>query len=392
MGAHIEKVKLKNGSAWRVVVEVGVDNRGKRKRIYRNIKGTKAEAQKLMAKLMNEIDTGTFIKPGKITVADLLKEWLKNHVEPNLSQNTQDIYKANVANHINPELGGLLLQDLRPMHLQRFFYKKLSDGRRDGEGGLSSRTVAGLHKNLHSALDFAVRMELIPRNVADLVKPPKMGKFEPRVYNEEEIITLLSTAKGSDMEIPVFLSVLMGLRKGEALGLRWSDVDFENRRLSIKNNVVETSKGVHFSNTKTKSSERTLDTPDSLVILLKKQKKAQAEEKLKLGNQYVDKDLVYCKADGSPYAPKAFRAKFKRFLRLNGLPELRFHDLRHSNATLMLKYGVNPKVAAQRLGHANISTTLNTYSHVIDNMQREAADKIEQGIMRKLDPQIVNFD
>lgn len=194
----------------------------------------------------------------------------------------------------------------------------------------------------------------------------------------------MEKATGTDMELPIALGVGLGLRRGEILGLRWDDIDFESETLTVSNNLVQTSNGSISKEPKSETSNRTIDLPDSLTVLLRKHKKIQAENKLLLGPSYDNSGFVCCKADGTPYTPGYCSKKFKKFLEDNNLPHIRLHDLRHSNATLMLKYGVQPKVASSRLGHSSIAITLDLYSHVLPEMQREVANQIDSGIFQKL--------
>jgi len=384
MAGHIRKKKLKNGHVWQVVVETGTELNGKRKRIYRNVRGTKSEAQKVLAALLTELDSGTYVEPDKITLGEYLRDWMQTYVEPNLSPTTVDSYRINVEKHIIPRIGHIKLQELKPMHLQKFYHALMQNGRSDGKGGLSPRSVRYVHRNIHEALEHAVRMQMLTRNVADLVTLPKVRPYKAKVYDEGQLIKLINSSQGTDMELPIALSVALGLRRGELLGLRWSDINFEAKTARISNNLVITRRGVLDKSPKSESSNRTIDLPESLITVLKRHLRLQKENRLKLGSAYHDGDYVCCKPDGSPYNPGYISKKFAKFLKKNGLPHIRLHDLRHSNATLMLKYGVQPKVASSRLGHSTISITLDLYSHVLSEMQKEVAEKFDEGIFSKL--------
>lgn len=389
MAGHIRKKKLREGYAWQVVVEAGIEANGKRRRIYRNVRGSKAEAQKVMATMLTELTQGTWIQPSRLTLGEYLRDWMATYVEPNLSPTTVDSYRINVEKHIIPYIGRVLLQELKPMHLQKLYRTLMESGRTDGRGGLSARSVRYVHRNIHEALEHALRMQIVSRNVASLVTLPKVRPYKAKVYDEQQLIELMKAAQGTDMELPISLAVALGLRRGELLGLKWQDIDLEEKTLTVNNNLVQTRKGSLNKDPKSDSSNRTIDLPESLIPLLKKHKKIQAENRLKLGPAYNGGGFVCCKADGSPYCPGYYSKKFKKFLSEKGFQHIRLHDLRHSNATLMLKYGVQPKVASSRLGHSSISITLDLYSHVLSDMQKEVADKIDSGIFRKLDVQEV---
>ena len=384
MAAHIEKHKLKNGkTCWRVIVEMGTGPDGKRKRTYRNVHGTKKEAEALMARLLSELNTGSYIEPAKISLTEYLRDWLKGY-EPNLSPTTVDSYRINVEKHIIPYIGHIPLQQLKPMHVQNLYQDLLENGRADGKGGLSARSVLYVHRTLREALQHGVKLQLVARNVADLVTLPRANKYSATVYSEDELVQLLQISKDTDMEIIILLAVSLGLRRGELLGLKWSDIDLEEKRIIIRHNHVQTTQGNITKTPKSTSSIRTLELPDGLIPILQKHKDFQEDNKQKLGNSYHNDDYVYCQADGSPYCPGYISKKFAAFLKKHGLKHIRLHDLRHSNATLMLKYGVPAKVASERLGHSTIGITLDLYSHVLDDMQKEAAQKIDAGIFSQI--------
>jgi len=381
LAAHVEKHKLKSGkTCWRVIVEQGISPDGKRKRLYRNIPGTKKEAEALMAQLLSELNTGSFIEPAKLTLTEYLRDWMDTYVKPNLSPTTADGYFINVEKHLIPGIGHIPLQQLKPMHVQKLYQNLLDNGRSDGQGGLSARSVLYCHRTLHKSLEHAVRLQLVSRNVAALVTLPRATKYKSDVYSPEELQNLLHIAEGTDMELPIVLAAVLGLRRGEILGLLWSGVNLTTKKLTVCNNRVQTTHGNISKAPKSASSTRTIDLPDGIIPILKRHKTLQAKNRLKLGNSYRNGNYVYCQTDGSPYCPGYISKKFTAFLKKRNLKLIRLHDLRHSNATLMLACGVPAKVASERLGHSNIAITMDLYSHVLDSMQQDAAEKINLGI------------
>ncbi len=382
MAAHIEKHRLKNGKyCWRVIVEQGIGPDGKRKRIYRNISGTKKDAEALMAQLLSELQTGSYIEPCKLTLCEYLRDWLKNYAEANLSPTTVDSYTFNLEKHVVPHLGHLLLQQLKPMHIQNLYKDLLENGRTDGKGGLSARSILYIHRNLREALQHAARLQLIGKNPADFVTLPRATQYIATVYSEEELINLLRVSENTDMELIIVLAVALGLRRGELLGLKWSDIDLgEHNRITIRHNHVQTTKGNITKSPKTTSSIRTLELPDGLVAVLRKHKDLQEKKKKELGDKYFPDNYVCCQTNGAPYCPGYVSKKFAAFLKAHGLKQIRLHDLRHSNATLMLKYGIPAKIASDILGHSKIAITLDLYSHsrTLDDLQKQAAEKIDR--------------
>ncbi|MGH4050001.1 MAG: tyrosine-type recombinase/integrase [Clostridium sp.] len=381
---HIRKRVYKSGTTWQITIELGIDENGERQRMFKSIYGTKKDAEKEMQQMLNELDGGTFVEDTKITVASYLRNWIKIYVEPNLAPTTIDGYKSNVENYIIPRIGNILLQKLSPMHLQDMYLKLSQNGRLDGKGGLSPTTIRAIHRTLGKALDQALRMEQIKRNVSTLVTIPKVKPYKAEIYDEVELINLLNVCKGTEMEVPITLGATLGLRRGEILGLKWSDINLKECRMTINNNLVSTSAGAVFTTPKTNKSCRTLELSEGIITLLKEHNLAQKENRIKLGSAYGTNDLVCCYPDGNIYEPKNFSKKFAWFLKSKGLKHIRLHDLRHSNATLMLTYGIPAKVASERLGHSSISITLDLYSHVTANMQKDVADKIENGIFNRL--------
>ncbi len=370
----------KKGSKYYIIVDIGRDNTGKRKQKWYGGFKTKKEAEKELIKVLNQIENNTFINPDKITVSEYLKQWLYDYVEKNLAPVTIESYRTNIEKHIIPCLGLNLLQKMQPIHIQQFYNEMLVKGRTDGKGGLSPKSVLYLHRILREAINHALKLQLVNRNVVDLVEPPRQKSFKAKFLNENQVQILLDTLKYTNLYIPTLLAVGLGLRRGEALGLKWDDIDFEDKTITISRSLLPSQKGVIFHDPKTEKSNRVIIAPNTILLELQKLKDKQQEHKDLLGDAYKKDNLVCCYNDGSYFNPATFSGLFLKALRRYKLEEIRFHDLRHTNATLMLKHNIPAKVASERLGHSGIGITLDLYSHVMKEMQEEAANKIEKAI------------
>mgnify|MGYP000892148963 CR=1 FL=1 len=366
MRGHIRK----RGKTWSIVVDIGPDpSTGKRRQKWFSGYRTKKEAEKDLANIIARIENNTFIMPEKITVKEFLEYWLDSHAKPNLSPTTIAGYEMIIRKHLTPALGNLKLQKLRPVHIQQYYDSKINE--------LSAKTLTQHHRVLRKALDYAFKLQMIPNNPADAVAPPKQKKYNAKVLTLEEAKTMLEAAKGTDMEAPINLALALGLRRGELLGLKWEDIDLENGFIHIKRNLVRANRKLILKEPKSETSIRTLKLSNTLIRILKDYRKKQLELKMLLRNEYQDNDLVFCRDDGQLLNPTTFSWRFKKFLEKNGLPQIRFHDLRHTNATLMLKSNIAPKKASSRLGHSTISITMDLYSHVTQDMEEEISDTLE---------------
>ncbi|MCD8501373.1 MAG: site-specific integrase [Bacillaceae bacterium] len=222
---------------------------------------------------------------------------------------------------------------------------------------------------------------LIQKNPVELVDAPRPQKKEMKTWNEEEVRQFLDVAESSRYYIVYLLAVTTGMRRGEILGLRWQDIDFKLKTLSIKQTL--SNRGDEFQETKTSSGNRSVSLPTVTIEQLKKHKKMIAQEKLLAGNCYVNLDLVVCTSLGNKLHPRNLLREFKRLTDLAEVAPIRFHDLRHTHATLMLKQGVHPKIVSERLGHSNIKITLDTYTHVLPGLQQAAAEKFGEVLLEK---------
>lgn len=363
----------KRGSTYSFVVDIGKDPvTGKRRQKRFSGYKTKKEAQTALATVIHELEQGSFVLPAHDTLKDYLNYWISQR-EENLSPTTVYGYKIIINNHLVPSMGAVQLKDLKPLMLNEYYSEKLKT--------LSGRTVLHHHRMLRKALQDAVGWQLIKSNPCDAVEPPKATKYKAEVLDIDEIRKLINALKGHKLEVPVSLMLFLGLRRGELLALKWSDIDFEKSTITIQRNLVRAGEaGVELilKEPKTEDSIRSIPLSDGIVDMLEKHKINQKSQKLKFGKYYKDKDLefVFTEEDGSLINPASFSHRFGDFLKENGLKEIRLHDLRHTNATIMLMSNIPAKVASQRLGHSNISTTLDIYSHVLKDMEKDVSEKI----------------
>ena len=377
---HIRKRVGKNGAvSYQLTVESPSGIGGKRNRNYATVKGTKKQAEAVLRQMISEVESQTYVRPSKITVAEWMDEWMATYIINSRSVTTIDGYKNQIENYLVPALGDVYLQDLTPAMVQRWVNQLRERSPLTGKP-LAPKTVRNIWLNLSTAMDRALIEDLIKKNPCQHTQLPQKEKYEADVYDQEEIEKLLEAANGTDMELPMLLEVCLGLRRGELLALKWDKIDFEHARVTICENLVEVNKVLYTKTPKTRSGIRTLEIPPSLLEKLREARLRYLEQKIRLGGDFHDDGYVVCQENGKPYKPDSMGCKFRRFLKDNGLRPIRFHDLRHTNATLMLTNGISPKVAQQRLGHADFSTTMNIYSHVLESVDREAANAIDQAI------------
>lgn len=350
---------------------------GKKKQKWISGFKTKKEAQDRLTEILSQLRNNSYISPSKTTLGEYLSIWLEEYAKPNIAITTYAGYAVNINKHINPYIGNIPIQELQPLQIQKLYNLLSKEGNYNGKGGLSPRSIQYIHMVLKQALKKAYELQLIPRNVADMVKIPKQKKYIPNFLYEEEIPILLEIFKSTNIYMPVLLAVGIGLRRGEALALKWHNVDLENKIIFITENLIPTKEGIKFSTPKTEASQREIVVPETIINELVKLKEKQIANKKILGNEYIDNDLVCCYDNGKNFSPGAVSHLFSDILKLNNFRHIRFHDLRHTNATLMLNADISPKVASARLGHSKVNTTLDIYSHVEKKKQEESAKKLD---------------
>ena len=379
-------IKQRAKGSWSIVIDVGRDPRtGKRQQQWHTVRGTKKEAEAKLRELLHSLDKGAYVRPQRITLGEWLEEWLEGFAKIRTTPRTQESYRSVISSHLILSLGAVPLVELRPNHLQSYYSRALVSGRADNKGGLSARSVLYHHRILSEALRHAVKMGVVVRNVAESVTPPRPQRMTMSCLAPDDISTFLEAAR----ETPyyVFFSTLLytGLRRGELLALRWGNLDLDMASIHVVESAHKLSSGEYvIKEPKTAHSRRTVALPPSLALLLRQHRSDQEQICSQLGRRLTDKDFVFAHLDGKPLNPNAVTLSFIRLIRRSGLPHIRLHDLRHTHATLMLKAGVHPKIVSERLGHAGIGITLDTYSHVLPGLQEAAAERFDEMLGSRL--------
>ncbi|SDY34816.1 site-specific integrase [Thermoactinomyces sp. DSM 45892] len=378
MRGHVRR----RGYKYCFVIDIGRDPQtGKRKQMWSKGFDEEGDAEKAMIKAIYEMNQGIFVESNKITFGEFLCRWLEDYAQINCAPKTFEFYELVIQKHIIPSMGKLLLTQLKPMHIQNYYSKKLTNGRLDGKGGLSARSVHHHHRLLHEVLEHAVKWQLIFNNPVKATIPPKPKKKRVNALTKEQVLTVLQLAGKLWCYPIIFFALNTGMRRGEILGLRWKDVDLEKRTISISYSLQRVKKkGLQLRPaTKTEGSRRSLAISNSVVDMLKKVQTHQASNKLQVGEFYQDNGFVFSMSCGKPIDPHRVSKEFRHLVKKSdGIPYMSFHDLRHCHATLLLQQGEHPKVVSERLGHSTITLTMDTYSHVLPNMQKEAADKLDK--------------
>ena len=364
---------IPRGSTYSVKVPYKDPADGKWKSVWRTAP-TKRQAERLRTELLAEIDRGGYRKPSTETLADYLQFWLANYARQRLTPKSYERYEGVVRVHITPAIGRIPLAALRPEDLQGLYTVKL-------DSGLAARSVKYIHTVIHKALAVAVKWEKIPRNVADNVDPPQARRTEMRVWDEAEVVRFLQAAQGTPYHTLFALALFTGGRRGELLALRWQDVDLDTGQVSISRSLHQIGTRFVFTQPKTEKSRRMVALPPTATILLRQLRESTEHVHARLGGALGDSDLIFtASVDGKPMRPNTVSRAWVNLARHAGVKVIRFHDGRHSHASLLLKLGTHLKVISERLGHANISVTADVYSRILPGMQEAAAARFDQAI------------
>ena len=346
---------------------------GRRKPFYGK---TRAEAAAKLAAGIRDRDRGLMPTPERQTVREYLASWLAAKTA-RLEPGTWLRYEQYTRLHIVPTLGRVRLAALSPQQLQQLYAAKL-------EEGLSPTTVNHLHTCIHTALQAAVRLGLVHRNVADMLDPPRKVAREMKVYAPEQARALLEAVRDTREEGLYTLALFTGMREGELLGLRWRDVDLAAGQLTIQMALKNVNNQRWLGKPKTEAGRRTIVLSPTVIAALRAHRTRQLQERLTAGDEWQDNDIVFCTHSGGHIAGSNLRMAHMRLLKRAQLPYIRFHDLRHTAATLLLLQGVPVKVVSEMLGHATVSITMNLYMHVLPTMRQAAVEALEAVLRRGL--------
>ena len=369
---------------WQLTAELPRDpTTHKRNRRYKTVTcSSEREAKKELRKFLTEVESGMYVATNRTSVSQWIQTWMDVYTKPHCSPTTLDRYGGLIRRYINPTIGDMALQDLTPLNIQAWV-NSLRESPCTGKQ-MSASTIKHTFNILSGALDKAVLSGIINKSPCDGITLPKGEKKEAVVYNEDQMKLLVATAKGTDMELVIDMELCFGMRRGELLGLEWGDIDWNAHTIRVERTRVIANNEVIVKPPKTPKSIRTLDVPDPLLQKLKKHKALCVERKLRLGANYIDSDFIFVHPDGKPIYPEYLTQKLTKLQEKAGLPHCRFHDLRHLCASIMLLQNVNVKVAQQVLGHKDINTTLNIYSHVLPSSVKEATDKVSDFVYNSI--------
>lgn len=371
-------IRLRYKGIYQIRYNRGIDTlTGKRERLEVTHKGTYDTARKELRRLLKSLDDQQHVEPSKLKVSEFMKQWLDT-IETQVSPKTHERYSDIVHHFIIPTMGACPLHKLEPAAIQRTYNKWQNSGRRDNKsGGLAPRTRLHIHRVLRLALKHATRMRIIVQNPSDGVVPPRAKQASFLTLTIEQSALLLEKTRNTKLYWPILLALATGMRRGEALAMRWKNVDFARKTLRIMESIEQTKQGVRFKAPKTDRT-RAVILPDYAVDELRRWKEIQKDELEKMNIRQTGDTVVCTTNDGKPFWPTSVTHEFiKAIRRIPDFPQVRFHDLRHSHATQLLASGIHPKIAQERLGHSTITTTLDLYSHATETMQDDAATKLD---------------
>jgi integrase len=375
---------VKRSAGYSVVVELERDPvTGKRRQKWHSGYPTKRAAERALAEMVAAVHAGNFIEPTNQTIGEHLTEWLVT-IEPTIRPATHYSYSRNIRLHVVPRLGSVQLRRVDGGMLNALYAELLASGKcSNGGGGLSPRTVRYIHTILHRAFKDAVRWGRLARNPADAADPPRASadnRPAMKTWTAEQVRTFLIHTAENRLYAAFVLLATTGMRRGEALGLRWSDLDLVTGRASVVQTVIVVNHQVRIGSPKTTAGRRTVALDPFTVSALREHRQRQLAERLLMGAGFTDHGLVFCHPGGGPLHPERFSRTFSEQAAKAGLPPIPLHGVRHTWATLALTAGVHPRVAQERLGHATVGVTLGIYSHVTEGLH-DAAAALVAGMM-----------
>lgn len=362
---------------WEAKISLGYDATGKR--VRKSLYGkTRAEVREKMDQALGRVRRGTYVAERQ-KVGEYLRAWLEESAKPKVRPTTYATYRMYVERHLIPGLGKVYLDKLTPQQVQAFVNAKVREvrtSRGSEERTLTPRTVQQMHAILRKALNQAMKWGLVERNVATLIDVPRVTHAEIAPLTPDEAKCLLTAIQGNRLEALYTVALACGLRQGEALGLRWQDIDLTAGTLTVRVQLQRIGRARVLVEPKTARSRRTLDLPAICVAALKRHRARQAEERLVAGAEWEDQGMVFTTTRGTPLDGTTVTHYFQQELEKAGIRRQRFHDLRHACASFLLLQGVSPRVVMELLGHSQIGITMNLYTHVMPSLKRDAADRM----------------
>jgi integrase len=367
----------KKGNVWYVVLEERDALTGRRRQRWISTGSSrKRDALDEETRLKAQRLRGINVVPSADSLSTFLFDsWLPS-MRPAVRPSTYQSYEQIARTHLAPRIGSTALKAISPIMLNQLYADLLSHGRLDGRGGLAPKSVRNIHIVIHKALQDAVRWDLLARNPANLADPPLAARSEVKTWSPEQLVAFLEHVRDHRLSPAIRLTAMTGMRRGEVLGLRWSDLDSVTGRLSIQRARLSIAYEVVVSEPKTAKGRRSVALDAETVIQLREHRKRQLEERMAAGELWHDSDAVFTDELGRPIHPDRFTKLFATLVESSGLERLTPHGLRHTHATLALQANRNPKVVSERLGHANVSITLDTYSHVTPTLEQDVADTV----------------
>ena len=364
MRGHIRKLGKRS---WAIVVDVGHHpTTGKRKQEWIPVKGTKKDAERRLPEVLRELEEGTFVKPSHLTVSEYLTQWMRDYVAITVRPTTARGYATIVRRIQRSSLSQIKLTALKPTQVQRYYSDLLDEG-------LSAQTVHHHHALLHGAIGQALNWDMLSKNVIDKVKSPKVSRPELRILTGDEVRRLLRHVEGTDYHLPIHLALYTGLRRSEICGLFWSDLNLEESSLRVVRTMVSTTgEPAHIGEPKSQRSRRVVAFGPETTELLKDWRAVLGE------HGPLERSQICARQDGSSILPDVLTRRFREIMKACKIQGIRFHDLRHARATLLLSSGVPGRVVSARLGHASIQSTVGTCGHVLPASDEDMGRTIEQ--------------
>ncbi|RTL63701.1 MAG: site-specific integrase [Hyphomicrobiales bacterium] len=367
-------------ASWRLKFEAGRDASGKRQTRYITVRGKRADAERELTRLLGDTDRGMFVEPSKTTVAQWLRDWLGGPSDPQphgLARKTTERYRQLAEQQVIPHLGANTLQKLRPAHVAAWHKRLLESGGKNGRP-LSARTCGHAHRVLHRALARAVHQEVLSRNVAAAVPPPKVDASEVEILDASQIAEVLAKLRGHALHAIATAALATGMRRGELLALRLASVDLETGIVKVERSLEETAEGLAFKAPKTAHGRRSISLPPNAVQALREHRRQVLETRMALGLGRPDPDtLLFGMHDGSPMRPDQLSWLWRSACKSLKLPRVSFHALRHTHASALIAAGLDVVIVSRRLGHASPTTTLRVYAHLFQKDDSAAAGAIE---------------